>query len=77
MPAYASGLREDDIILETNFSRIVEKSDFKEVMNTGVCSGDKIPVLVRRNKKTQCIILEVGGKLEDGSTVGISEVLVV
>ena len=69
MAAFQSGLRVDDIILETNFVRIVEKEDFKAVMNAGVCSGDKIPVLIRREKKTRCVVLEVGAKSGDGGEV--------
>lgn len=58
-PAYKSGLRKDDIIIEVNMRQTHSKAEFKASLN-GVFSGDRIPVLFRRNKKYQTTMLEVG-----------------
>lgn len=75
LPAYMSGVREGDILLDVNFTRIVEKEDFKKVMHSGVVAGDKLPMIYKRepSKKPQCVLLEVGAKNEAGDPVPWNE----
>jgi len=65
LPAYQCGLRQFDMILECNGSRVYSKSDFKKAV-ADCCAGDRVSVLVRRKKGNTAISLIVGAT---GATV--------
>lgn len=61
MPAYQSGVRNNDMILESNGKLVFSKSDFKRTLEDNV-GGDVVPLLIRRGRGNTVVNLTVGAE---------------
>jgi len=70
MAAYQSGVRNNDMILESNGKLVFSKADFKKTLEDNV-GGDVVPLLIRRGRGNTVVNLTVGAEghaLEDVKT---------
>lgn len=61
MAAYQSGVRNNDMILESNGKLVFSKVDFKRTLEDNV-GGDVVPLLIRRGRGNTVVQLTVGAE---------------
>lgn len=61
LPAYQSGVRNNDMILESNGRLVFSKQDFKRTLEDCV-GGDVVPLLIRRGRGNTVVNLTVGAE---------------